>query len=158
MPDAHHHVNVAFHIANTVLLFLALTRLTRKAYRSAVVAAVFALHPLHVESVAWISERKDVLSTFFEMLTLLSVRSLDEDAHAFPLPRRALVLCVRVMAKPMAVTFPFVLLLLDYWPLERRPLKPLLWEKIPLLAMSAAATALTVVAQHGSGDVTSLTE
>ncbi len=154
----HHLVNVAFHIANTVLLFIGLTRLTRKAYRSAVVAAVFALHPLHVESVAWIAERKDVLSTFFELLTLLSYEAWTRTRMPSRYLAVLLFFACALMAKPMAVTFPFVLLLLDYWPLERRPLKPLLWEKIPLLAMSAAASVLTVLAQHGSGGVTSLTE
>ncbi len=154
----HHLVNVAFHIANTVLLFVALTRLTKKAYRSAVVAAIFALHPLHVESVAWIAERKDVLSTFFELLTLLSYQTWVATRRPSRYLAVLLFFACALMAKPMAVTFPFVLLLLDYWPLERHPLRPLLWEKFPLLAMSATASVLTVLAQHGSGGATSLTE
>jgi protein O-mannosyl-transferase len=154
----HHLVNVALHIANTALLFVALTRLTKKAYRSAIVAAIFALHPLHVESVAWIAERKDVLSTFFELLTLLCYEAWARTRRPSRYLAVLLFFACALMAKPMAVTFPFVLLLLDYWPLQRHPLRPLLREKLPLLAMSAAASVLTVMAQHGSGGVTSLTE
>src|ERR1035438_4263550 len=162
-PGAQHLVNVAFHLASTLLLFLALTRMTRQPWRCAVVAAIFAVHPLHVESVAWISERKDVLSTFFEMLTLLlyvryttkpGTRSYLAVAAAFGLS---------LLAKPMAVTFPFVLLLLDYWPLRRLdwPLKAadfrrLFMEKAPLLAMAAVASVLTFLAQRGYGAVVSL--
>ncbi len=160
-----HQVNVWLHIASAVLLFLALARITAKPFRAAIVAGIFALHPLHVESVAWISERKDVLSTFFEMLTLLLYSRYVEKRTASRYIPMALAFACSVMAKPMAVTFPFVLVLLDYWPLQRiewppsiARIKPLLWEKVPLLAMSAAASALTVVAQSGSGEVISLTE
>ena len=154
-----HEMNVALHIASVVLLFLALSRLTAKPFRSAIVAGIFALHPLHVESVAWISERKDVLSTFFEMLTLLLyVRYAEKPTAARYIPVTLAFAC-SVMAKPMAVTFPFVLLLLDYWPLQRTArIKALLWEKAPLLAMSAAASALTIVAQSSTGEVISLSE
>ncbi len=115
----HHLVNVFFHIANTILLFLILNRMTRALWQSAFVAALFALHPLHVESVAWAAERKDVLSTLFWMLTM--------GAYAFyveqPSTRRylptLLFFALGLMAKPMLVTLPFVLLLLDYWPLDR---------------------------------------
>ncbi len=117
----HHLVNVFFHIANTILLFLILNRMTRALWQSAFVAALFALHPLHVESVAWAAERKDVLSTLFWMLTM--------GAYAFyveqPSTRRylptLLFFALGLMAKPMLVTLPFVLLLLDYWPLKRLP-------------------------------------
>ena len=160
-----HQVNVWLHIASVVLLFLALARLTGKSFRAAIVAGIFALHPLHVESVAWISERKDVLSTFFEMLTLLLYTRYVEKRTASRYVPMALAFACSVMAKPMAVTFPFVLLLLDYWPLKRiewplspARIKPLLLEKLPLLAMSAAASALTVVAQSTSGEVISLAE
>ncbi len=162
-PGAQHLVNVAFHLASTLLLFLALARMTRQAWRSAVVAAIFAVHPMHVESVAWISERKDVLSTFFEMLTLLlyvryvsrpSVRRYAAVAVAFGMS---------LLSKPMAVTFPFVLMLLDYWPLGRMDWPPkiadlrrLFLEKTPLLAMTAAASVLTFLAQRGYGAVVSL--
>ena len=115
----HHLMNVFFHIANTLLLFLILRRMTKTLWRSAFVAALFALHPLHVESVAWVAERKDVLSTLFWMLTL--------GAYAYyaerPGYRRYLLVLVcfllGLMSKPMLVTLPFVLLLLDFWPLGR---------------------------------------
>jgi len=118
-PGWHHLMNLLFHIANTLLLFLVLHRMTKALWQSAFVAALFALHPLHVESVAWVAERKDVLSTFFWMLTM--------GAYVFyvekPETRRYLValffFALGLMAKPMLVTLPFVLLLLDYWPLKR---------------------------------------
>jgi protein O-mannosyl-transferase len=161
---AEHLVNVAFHLATTILLFLALYRMTRRPWRSALVAAIFAVHPLHVESVAWISERKDVLCAFFEMLTLL----LYVRYTAKPDLRRYLVVAgayaLSLMAKPMAVTFPLVLLLVDYWPLARfdwppRPaaLRRVGIEKVPLLAMAAAASVLTFLAQRNYGAVISLT-
>jgi len=118
-PGWHHLVNVFFHIINTVLLFLIFNRMTRALWPSAFVAALFALHPLHVESVAWVAERKDVLSTFFWMLTMgayvFYVEKPDTKKYLLTLGFFALGL----MAKPMLVTLPFVLLLLDYWPLER---------------------------------------
>ncbi len=118
-PGWHHGMNLLFHIANTLLLFLVLRRMTKKLWPSAFVAALFALHPLHVESVAWVAERKDVLSTFFWMLTM--------GAYVYYVERpgyqRYLTVLVffilGLMAKPMLVTLPFVLLLLDYWPLGR---------------------------------------
>ncbi len=118
-PGWHHLTSLLFHLANTVLLFLVLHRMTRALWQSAFVAALFALHPLHVESVAWAAERKDVLSTFFWMLTMGAYVSY----VARPGLRRylTLLLCFAsgLMAKPMLVTLPFVLLLLDYWPLRR---------------------------------------
>ena len=118
-PGLHHLVNLFFHMANTLLLFFVLHRMTKGLWQSAFVAAVFAIHPLHVESVAWVSERKDVLSTFFWMLTM--------GAYAVYVERRELkrylltlfFFALGLMAKPMLVTLPFVLLLLDYWPLRR---------------------------------------
>jgi tetratricopeptide (TPR) repeat protein len=118
-PKGHHVTNLLFHIANTLLLFFVLHRMTRSPWQSAFVSALFALHPLHVESVAWVAERKDVLSTFFWMLTMA--------AYAFyverPGLRRYLLMVfpfgLGLMAKSMLVTLPFVLLLLDYWPLQR---------------------------------------
>jgi tetratricopeptide (TPR) repeat protein len=161
-PGEQHLVNMALHLGSVLLLFLALARMTRQMWRSALVAAIFAVHPLHVESVAWISERKDVLSTFFEMLALLlyvrytekpGVRSYLSVAAAFGLS---------LLAKPMVVTFPFVLLLLDYWPLRRIewPLngvivRRLFVEKTPLLAIAAVGSVLTFMAQRGSGAVAS---
>ncbi len=118
-PGWHHAVNLALHAANSVLLFLVLLEMTGARWPSAAVAALFALHPLHVESVAWIAERKDVLSTLFCMLTMLAyVRYARQ-----PAPPRYLVvfgaLALGLMCKPMLVTLPLVLLLLDYWPLRR---------------------------------------
>src|SRR5579863_2372147 len=162
-PGAAHLENLAFHVGSTLLLFLALYRMTKQPWRCALVAGIFAVHPLRVESVAWISERKDVLSTFFEMLTLLLyVRYADK-----PGSRRYLAMAgafaLSLLAKPMAVTFPFLLLLVDYWPLGRLswPLQQgavrrLCLEKVPLMAMSAVAALLTFQAQSGYGAVVSL--
>jgi len=143
----HALVSVVWHAVNSVLLFFVLRRATRRTWPSAVVAALFALHPLHVESVAWISERKDVLSAFFFLLALW-----------FYLGRRlwltfAAFACA-LMAKPMAITFPFVLLLLDWWPLGRwsprewPKLKPLLVEKIPLFVLVPISAIITSGAQQ----------
>jgi len=162
-PGAQHLVNVALHLASTLLLFFALTRMTRQPWRCAVVAAIFAVHPLHVESVAWISERKDVLSTFFEMLTLLLYVRYTTKPGTRSYLAVAAAFALSLLAKPMAVTFPFVLLLLDYWPLRRldwplkaAALRPLFMEKVPLLAMAAVASVLTFLAQRGYGAVVSL--
>jgi tetratricopeptide (TPR) repeat protein len=118
-PGAHHLVNVGFHVLNTLLLFGVLARMTARPWRSACVAALFALHPLHVESVAWVSERKDVLSTFFWMLTLWAYVAYVQ-RHG---RRRYIVVMIAFVAallsKPMVVTLPLVLLLLDLWPLDR---------------------------------------
>jgi tetratricopeptide (TPR) repeat protein len=118
-PRWHHLINLFFHIANTLLLFFIFHRMTKAPWKSAFVAALFAFHPLHVESVAWVAERKDVLSTFFWMLTMVAY------IHYVEHPRLRSWLAVfaffalGLMAKPMLVTLPFVLLLLDYWPLQR---------------------------------------
>jgi len=163
-PGAQHLVNVALHLASTLLLFFVLARMTRQPWRCAVVAAIFAVHPLHVESVAWISERKDVLSTFFEILALLLYVRYTTKSSTKSYLAMAVAFALSLLAKPMAVTFPFVLLLLDYWPLRRLdwPLKPepvrrLVIEKVPLLAMAAVASVLTFVAQRSFGAVISLT-
>jgi protein O-mannosyl-transferase len=145
----HHFTNVLLHTVAVVLLFLALRQMTGALWRSAFVAAIFAIHPLRVESVAWIAERKDVLSGVFFMLTLLAY------AHYVRLPsiRRYLVVlfvsACGLMSKPMLVTLPFLLLLLDYWPLDRlrgRFGKRVL-EKIPLMALSAVSSIATFLAQ-----------
>jgi Flp pilus assembly protein TadD len=160
---AQHLVNVAFHLASTLLLFLVLTRMTRRPWRAALVAAIFTVHPLRVESVAWISERKDVLSTFFEMLTLLLYVSYTAKRSVGRYFAVVLGFAMSLLAKPMAVTFPLVLLLLDYWPLQRlnwppapAALRRLVLEKLPLLALSAAASVLTFVAQRSYGAMVSL--
>ena len=152
----HHLTSVLIHAANVLLLFLMLSRMTGALWRPAFVAALFAIHPLHVESVAWIAERKDVLSTLFWLLTIAAwlhwLSSKTVTRYAFVLVLFALGL----MAKPMLVTLPFTLLLLDYWPLKRATL-PLLWkEKLPLFAMSAASCVVTVIAQRAGGALQTL--
>jgi tetratricopeptide (TPR) repeat protein len=160
---AHHLVNVALHAANAVLLFLLFARMTGYLWRSAIVAAVFALHPLHVESVAWVAERKDVLSTFLGLVAaLLYVRY----AKAPSVGRYVAVTVafgLAIMAKSMLVTLPLVFLLLDIWPLRRLQwrvswlsARRALLDKVPLLMMSAAVSVVTVFAQRGSGAVMEL--
>ena len=205
---AHHLVSVFFHSANALMLFLVLQRMTGAVWRSAFLAALFALHPMHVESVAWISERKDVLSTFFFLLTLgayagyasrsdgrqseapmrCAVKPEESAAsetrnpkpwhnitpkasrirlHASLLYLLALVsFALGLMSKPMLVTLPFVLLLLDHWPLGRLQLKtknlelktllPLVWEKVPFLALSLVSSVITLLAQRQEGAMVSL--
>lgn len=154
---AMHLVSALFHAGNAALLLLVFFRLTGAVGRSAMVAALFAWHPAHVESVAWIAERKDVLSLFFWLLTMLAYQRY----ATLPGLRRyllvALFLTLGLMAKPMVVTLPCVLLLLDYWPLQRpRQVGRLLLEKLPLLALSAAASAITFLVQRTGGAVVSL--
>ena len=182
-PGGHHLTSLLFHIANTLLLFLWLQRTTGALGPSFLVAALFALHPLHVESVAWVAERKDVLSTFFWLLTMWAYVWYVE---APGLGRYLLTLVcfiLGLMAKPMLVTLPFVLLLLDYWPLHRWRLnrsaavspskgpsrvspdrkthqgvsiKRLAWEKAPLFALAALFSIVTFFAEKEVGAVTSL--
>jgi Flp pilus assembly protein TadD len=169
----HHLVSILFHVANTVLLFLLLNGMTRAVWRSLIVAALFALHPLHVESVAWASERKDVLSAFFFFLTLIAYslqfpsRISDhgtrntQDATRLQHPAlyyylALLLFALGLMSKPMLVTVPFVLLLVDYWPLERfqpSTLLRLIVEKLPFLALSAASCVITFLVQRKGGAV-----
>ncbi len=170
--------NLLFHIANALLLFLWLLRTTRAPGRSFLVAAFFALHPLHVESVAWAVERKDVLSTFFWLLTMWAYVWYAER----PRLRRYLLILVcfilGLMAKPMLVTLPFVLLLLDYWPLDRWPQKSagsaknslvpklqsgvplgrLIWEKTPLFALVVILSVATFFAQKEVGAMAELAQ
>ena len=180
-PMWHHLINLLLHIANTLLLFFVLHRMTGRVWCSAFVAAVFALHPLHVESVAWVSERKDVLSTFFWMLTMIFYVWY----AAIPSARRLLIVllsfCLGLMAKPMMITLPFVLLLLDYWPLGRyrfRKIKNkdskcslyhrdsaktfstsrLIAEKIPFFIFVLISAVSTFYAQQSGGTVMSLDE
>jgi protein O-mannosyl-transferase len=166
----HLYTNLVLHILNTLLLFFALRRMTGAVWRSAFVAALFALHPLHVESVAWVAERKDVLSTFFWMLTLVAYARYAERTESWG--RYLLViagLALGLMAKPMLVTLPFVLLLLDYWPLNRLRWQsadglrglltkalPLVREKLPLFALIVASSIITSLAQQAGGAVKSL--
>jgi tetratricopeptide (TPR) repeat protein len=165
-PGGYHLTNVALHATNTLLLFVILRRMTGQAWPSALVAALFGVHPLHVESVAWISERKDVLSGCFWLLTIGSyVRYAERRTRAWYVTTLALF-TLGLMAKAMLVTLPFVLLLVDYWPLgrwqpsfepdARRSLGRLIVEKVPFLAVAAAASAMTVYAQSAGGAVAAL--
>ncbi|MBF0554628.1 MAG: tetratricopeptide repeat protein [Nitrospirae bacterium] len=170
-PGLHHMNNVLFHTANSVLLFFLFRRLLASHWMSAFIAVVFALHPVHVESVAWVSERKDVLSAFFWIIAMLSY------VRYAARPKTATYLLVTIffvlglMTKPMPVTLPFVLLLLDYWPLgrmsgvspqprpdcyEARPLKALIAEKVPLFIISALSAIVTLIAQKSGNSVVSL--
>ncbi|MCJ7538108.1 MAG: tetratricopeptide repeat protein, partial [Desulfobacterales bacterium] len=169
---AHHLTNLFFHVLNTILLFLAFRQITGALWRSAVVAALFALHPLHVESVAQVACRKDLLSTFFWLLTLMCY-----GWYAMrPCVRRYLAVLIfftaGLMAKPMVVTLPFVLLLMDYWPLGRFAPKDSLFiseerytikilfrlflEKMPLFIITTASSIVTFIVQSKGGAVESL--
>jgi len=171
-PGLHHLSSLLFHLANCVLLLLILRKMTGSLWRSAFVAALFAMHPLHVESVAWVAERKDVLSAFFWFLTIWAYARYAEQPG---LKRYLLVLLffgLGLMAKPMVVTLPFVLLLLDYWPLGRLQLHTvrtvsdfdiptssffhLVREKIPLFVLTAVTIVATVVVQEKVGALKSL--
>lgn len=167
-PRGHHLTNVAIHCSSSLLLLLLLLRLTGELWRSAFVAALFALHPLHVESVAWAAERKDVLSAFFCFLTLVAYSNYCA-ARPGQLSRIGfylIALCcfmLGLMSKPMLVTFPLLMLLLDYWPLRRceGPLRrnarvALVVEKIPFLICSALSSVITVVAQRTGGAMVAL--
>jgi len=158
----HHLTSLFFHIVNSLLLFFVFRKMTGNLWQSAFVAAIFALHPLHVQSVAWVSERKDVLSAFFWMLTLWAyVRYVRRPGW----PGFMLVLVFYIsglMSKSMVITLPFVLMLLDYWPLNRLQINEsgknlhvkiagLLREKIPLFILTAASAGITIIVQHQSG-------
>jgi protein O-mannosyl-transferase len=209
---AHHAVSLGIHTANTLLLFILLNRLTGRAWHSAFVAGLFALHPLHVESVAWAAERKDVLSGLFFILTLLAYTKYTRGESEARIPKHEtrfetsksipqtsekpqtsklkaesdqrsrnqkseiknprgkvwyiaslLLFVLGLMSKPMLVTVPFVLLLLDFWPLQRirraensKGVLPLFWEKIPYLVLSLASSVVTFLAQRSGGAVASL--
>jgi Flp pilus assembly protein TadD len=161
-------VNALIHAANTLLVFWFLLRTTHARWSSALVAALFALHPLHVESVAWAAERKDTLSTFFGLLSLIAYVRYAEAPSIRRYAWVAIMLALGLMAKPMLVTWPFVMLLLDYWPLRRfnftsrrevaTKLWPLVREKLPLFALVAASAVVTSVAQSHGGGVRTFTE
>jgi tetratricopeptide (TPR) repeat protein len=201
-PGGHHLTNLLFHVANTLLLFLLLRNMTGALWRSGAVAALFALHPLHVESVAWVAERKDVLSTFFFLLTLWAYaryavgRAMKSESRnpkpearsrnsQSPIANRRFryywlalaFFALGLMSKPMLVTVPFVLLLLDFWPLGRimkyegrmmkhggqnprprsyfilHPSSFILLEKLPFLLLSAASCVVTFQVQQRGGSV-----
>lgn len=160
-PVGHHFTGVLLHVLNAILLYLLLEKMTGASWRAAAAAALFALHPLRVESVAWVAERKDVLSTLLGLLCLLAyvryVRQGGKASFAWSL----LLFAASLMAKPMLVTLPFLLLVLDYWPLERmgdavsagehssRPgARRLILEKAPFLLLAVASSAVTLWAQR----------
>jgi len=150
---AHHMVNVLLHALAAILLFAALHRATQGRWQSAFVAALFALHPLHVESVAWVAERKDVLSAVFGFLAIYAYVRYCQRPSARAYLLVLLPFCLGLMSKPMLVTFPFLLLLLDFWPLRRSPSARAIWEKLPLLALSMADSVVTYMVQGSSGAV-----
>jgi Flp pilus assembly protein TadD len=165
-PWGHHLTSILLHALNTALVFLFLCRITGALWRSLAVAALFGLHPLHVESVAWVAERKDVLSTFFGLLCLLAYAGYAQKIKLQNPPQKMinpaslnywlalLFLALGLMSKPMLVTMPFVLLLLDYWPLRRfnpSTIKFLLLEKIPFFLLAAAASVATWLIQQRGG-------
>ena len=168
-------VSTLIHVANTLLVFWFLLRTTHARWPSALIAALFALHPLHVESVAWASERKDTLSTFFGLLSLIAYVRYAERPSISRYVWVAIMLALGLLAKPMLVTWPFVMLLLDYWPLRRladpmakkhrrgashkeaaRGIAWLVWEKLPLFALVAASAMITFIAQSHGGAVRTL--
>jgi len=174
-PSRHHDTNVLFHALNAALLFWVLWRATGSAGRSFMVAALFALHPVNVESVAWISERKNVLSMLFFLLALGAYRWYAVKPRADRYLTVAALYALGLMAKPQVITFPCVLLLWDYWPLQRmfspavgadksapgrvvraRSFLWLLMEKLPLFALSAADAVLTVKAQGSTGAINNI--
>ncbi|MGB7156522.1 MAG: tetratricopeptide repeat protein [Tepidisphaeraceae bacterium] len=159
-PGGHHLTSVLFHSANVALLFLLLKRTTGCTLRSAFAAALFGLHPLRVESVAWVSERKDVLSTFFGLLALLSYANYAAARSARAYVMTLVWFALGLMAKPMLVTLPCVMLLMDYWPLRRlrgwRDVPGLVREKAPLVALAVAASVVTFIAQRVGGSMGAL--
>jgi len=156
-PSGHHMSSLILHIACVLLLFLFLLRTSKALWRSLLVAALFALHPLHVESVAWVSERKDVLSAVLWMLTLLAYRKYAMNPCLQTYVLTLVLFSLGLMAKPMLVTLPFVLLLLDYWPLGRleskHPRAFLVLEKIPFFLLSAVCSVLTFMVQQRWGAI-----
>jgi hypothetical protein len=154
-PWGYHLTNLLLHAANALLLFYVLRRLSGTLWRSFLVAALFAVHPLHVESVAWISERKDVLSTFFGILALGAYVRYTERPGWRRYLLVLLLFALSLLAKPMLVTLPCVLLLLDYWPLDRlqKVRQWAIWDKLPLFAFSAASCGLTWWVQQAGGAV-----
>ena len=156
-PAGHHVTSLLLHAANTVLLFLLLRRLTRATWRSALVAALFGVHPLHVESVAWIAERKDVLSTFFMLIALWLYCGWAERGGLARYVAVLAAFALGLLSKPMLVTLPLLLLVIDVWPLGRRnPLGARLLEKTPFLVLSLASSVVTLWAQRQEGAMKSL--
>lgn len=163
-PWGFHLTNLLLHLANVLLVFLVLSRMTGALWKSAFVAALFAVHPLHIESVAWVAERKDVLSTFFWLLAMWAYVRYVERITFWRQAALWAAFALGLLSKPMLVTFPFTLLLLDYWPLRRMisrsekrqdrvTVADLLWEKLPLFGLAAASCFITFQAQQASGAV-----
>ena len=163
---AHHATSVVIHACNTLALFALLWRITGAMGRSAFVAALFGVHPLHVESVAWISERKDVLSTLFWMATVGSYVAFVRSHRPRHLAATTVFFTLGLLAKPMLVSLPLLLLLFDVWPLRRLTLLPpdiaaargVVWEKAPLVAMAAAASFVALYTQRSVGTTASLVQ
>jgi hypothetical protein len=153
-PAGHHLTSILIHAANAVLVFVLMRNSTGRAWTSALAAAFFAWHPLRAESVAWAAERKDVLSGFFFLLVLLAYSSNIKRPSSWKLLAVYAAFIAALLAKPMIVTLPFVLLLWDYWPLRRREgMVRLVVEKLPMLALSAGSCVVTVIAQRAGGAV-----
>jgi len=171
-PKGHHLTSLLFHVANTLLLLLIFVRMTGALWQSSLVAALFALHPLHVESVAWVAERKDVLSTFFMMLTLWVYTIYVKKGGVRRYLLVVLFFVLGLMSKPMLVTLPFVLLMLDFWPLgrlglirdtrnevtgqhtdERPNIFRLVLEKVPFFALAVGSSIVTFIVQERGGAV-----
>jgi hypothetical protein len=166
----HHFTSLIIHVINTLLLFLFLQNTTTRVWTGAFVAGLFALHPLHVESVAWVSERKDVVSTMFWLLALTAYVRYVSQPTLFHYLLTIFMFILSLMSKPMTVTLPFVLFLLDYWPLQRfsgtsgngrkstgapygSTIRGLVLEKIPFIALSVAITCVTIIAQKDAGAI-----
>jgi tetratricopeptide (TPR) repeat protein len=166
-PGGHHFTSVLMHAGNALLLFIVLLRMTGALWQSAFVAALFALHPLNVDSVAWVAERKNVLSTSFWLATMWAYVSYVETKSYYKYILALLFFALGLMSKPMLVTLPFVLLMLDYWPLNRLrprsekgpgisvPVSRLIIEKIPFLGLVIASSIVTFLAQKDGGAVQS---
>lgn len=164
-PAGHHLTSVLLHVANVCLLFLLLMWATNRLGASLFVAALFAVHPINVESVAWVAERKNLLCTFFFLLTLWAYGWYAKTPDWKRYLAVVALFAAALASKPMVITLPFVLLLLDYWSFQQlspaktpRPLRRLILEKIPLFAMSAASAIITMQAQQGGGAVRSTTQ
>lgn len=170
-PGKFHSVNIIIHSLNAVLLFLFFSKSTGKIGVSSIIAALFAIHPTHVESVAWIAERKDVLSFFFMMLTLISYLKYVSSNKKIPYYVSLFFFALGLMSKPMLVTLPFLLILIDYWPLERlfstknnisnetQIIKNYhIIEKIPFFIISAISSLITILAQKTGGAVVSIND
>ena len=169
-PEGYLFTNLFLHLLNTILVFYGLKYMTGRFWESALVAALFAVHPLHVEPVAWVAERKEVLCAFFWLLSLLAYTWYARKPDIKKYLLLILLFAAGLMSKPMIITLPFLLLLLDYWPLSRLapigragglPLRSAAWlvlEKLPLFLLSAGFSLLTVLAQHKGGGIVSVSE